>query len=65
MSVVKVLKKAGIYEVNHLFPTRTGFHEPDLTALMRKLIDLARGSGRPHFDSRKEGVQRSTYGSLW
>jgi hypothetical protein len=42
VSVLKALKRAGIYEVNHLLPTRTGFHELDLSAFTRKHLDLAR-----------------------
>ena len=41
VSVVKTLKRAGIYEVNHLLPTRGGFHEFDLKAFAKNLLDSA------------------------
>ena len=41
VSVLKALKKGGIYEVNHLLPTRTGFHELDFKAFTKKLVDLS------------------------
>lgn len=40
VSVLKAMKSSGIYEVNHLLPTRAGFHELDLIAFTRKLLDL-------------------------
>jgi hypothetical protein len=42
VSVLKGLKSSGLYEVNHLLPTRAGFHELDLRAFTEKLHDLAR-----------------------
>src|ERR1035441_9832190 len=41
VSVLKAMKSSGIYEVNHLLPTRAGFHELDLRAFTRKLLALA------------------------
>src|ERR1035437_236444 len=41
VSVLKALKESGIYEVNHLLPTRAGFHELDLMAFTKKLLDLS------------------------
>jgi hypothetical protein len=41
VSVLKALKESGIYEVNHLLPTRGGFHELDLSAFARKMLDFA------------------------
>ena len=41
VSVLKAMKSSGIYEVNHLLPTRAGFHELDLNAFTKKLLDLA------------------------
>jgi hypothetical protein len=46
VSLLKALKSSGIYEVNHLLPTRSGFHELDLTAFTKKLVDLAPGHKR-------------------
>lgn len=43
VSVLQALKEASIYEVNHLSPTRPGFHELDLEALNRKFVTLASG----------------------
>jgi TniQ len=40
VSVLKAMKSSGIYEVNHLLPTRAGFHELDLRAFTNKLLDL-------------------------
>ena len=40
MSVLKALKSSGIYEANHLLPTRAGFHELDLNAFTNELLDL-------------------------
>ena len=42
VSVLKDLKRAGIYEVNHVLPTRSGFHEFDLKAFAKNLLDSAR-----------------------
>ncbi len=42
MSVLKTLKRAGIYEVNHFLPTRGGFHEFDLKAFVKNLLDSTR-----------------------
>lgn len=39
VSVLKDIKRAGIYEVNHLLPTRGGFHEFDLKAFAKNLLD--------------------------
>jgi len=41
VSVLKAMKKSGIYEVNHLLPTRAGFHELDLMVFTKKLLDLS------------------------
>jgi transcriptional regulator with XRE-family HTH domain len=41
VSVLRALQSSGIYEVNHLLPTRAGFHELDLEAFTKKLLDLA------------------------
>ena len=41
VSVLKALKGCNIYEVNHLLPTRAGFHELDLMAFTQKLLALA------------------------
>jgi hypothetical protein len=41
VSLLEAIKKAGIYEINHLLPTRAGFHELDLKAFSQKLFDLA------------------------
>ena len=41
VSVLKAMKSSDIYEVNHLLPTRAVFHELDLRAFSRKLLDLA------------------------
>lgn len=41
VSVLKALKEAGIYEVNHLLPTQAGFHERDVETFERKLVTLA------------------------
>jgi transcriptional regulator with XRE-family HTH domain len=38
VSVLKALKESGIYEVNHLLPTRAGFHELDVKAFTEKLL---------------------------
>jgi hypothetical protein len=60
VSLLKALKSAGIYEVNHLLPTRAGFHELDLTALTRKFIDLAPA----HNHSSTEGKEIVTLRSI-
>jgi hypothetical protein len=41
VSVLKTLKSSGIYEVNHILPTRAGFHELDLRAFTKKIRDLS------------------------
>jgi hypothetical protein len=41
VSVLQALKQDGTYEVNHLLPTRAGFHELDVEAFIRKLLALA------------------------
>jgi TniQ len=41
VSVLRALKRSGIYEVNYLLPTRAGFHELDLGAFTKRLVDLA------------------------
>jgi hypothetical protein len=52
VSVLQALKSGGIFEVNHLLPTRSGFHEHDVEAFCRKLLTLAprpaspKGTGR-------------------
>jgi hypothetical protein len=52
VSVLQALKSGGIFEVNHLLPTRSGFHEQDVEAFCRKLLALAphpaspKGTGR-------------------
>jgi hypothetical protein len=38
VSVLEALKKDGLYEVNHLLPTRDGFHELDVEAFRQKLM---------------------------
>jgi len=40
-SLLQFLKKAGVYEVNHLLPTRAGFHELDIEAFRQRLLTLA------------------------
>ena len=40
VSVLKVLRGSGIYEVKHLLPTRAGFHELDLNLFTEKMLDL-------------------------
>jgi hypothetical protein len=39
--ILKALKAASIYGVNHLLPTRAGFHELDLRAFTKKMLDLS------------------------
>jgi hypothetical protein len=41
VSVLRALKRSGIYEVNHLLPTRGGFHTLDLKLFAENLLDLA------------------------
>jgi hypothetical protein len=41
VSVLKELKKTGLYEVKHLLPKQAGFHERDVHAFSRKLVALA------------------------
>jgi hypothetical protein len=40
VSVLQALKREGVYEVNHLLPTRAGFHELDIEAFRQKLLVL-------------------------
>ena len=40
VSVLKALRSSGIFEVNHLLPTRAGFHELDVRAFTEKMLDL-------------------------
>jgi len=60
VSALRALKQAGIYEVNHLLPTRGGFHELDLNAFTRKLVDLA----QDHKPSSVQGEQTVTLQSV-
>lgn len=46
--MLHAIKEAGVYEVNHLLPTRAGFHELDLAAFSQKLFPLA-----PQADSQE------------
>jgi hypothetical protein len=39
--MLEALKKDGLYEVNHLLPTRAGFHELDIEAFRQALMALA------------------------
>jgi hypothetical protein len=55
VSVLKDIKRAGIYEVNHLLPTRSGFHELDLKAFANNLLDSA-GDHEPSSIRGKETV---------
>jgi hypothetical protein len=41
VSVLKALKRSGIYEVKHRLPTRAGYHELDLIGFTQKLLALA------------------------
>jgi hypothetical protein len=43
VSVLEALKSNGLYEVNHLLPTRAGFHELDIETFSKKLLALAPG----------------------
>jgi hypothetical protein len=54
VSVLKALKRAGIYEVNHRLPTRGGFHEFDLKAFAKNLLDSA--EDREPFSIRGKGT---------
>jgi hypothetical protein len=47
VSVLRALKDAGIYEVNHLLPTRPGFHELDVKAFNKKFVALVSSSVSP------------------
>jgi hypothetical protein len=40
VSVLHALKEGSIYEVNHLLPTRAGFHELDLDAFRQRVLAL-------------------------
>ena len=55
VSVLKAVKISGLYEVNHLLPTRGGFHEFDLRAFAEKLLDLAQDH-KPHSIRGKETI---------
>jgi hypothetical protein len=55
VSVLKALKRTGIYEVNHILPTRGGFHEFDLRAFAKNLLDSA-GDYKPSSILGKETV---------
>jgi hypothetical protein len=44
VSVLQALKEGGIYEVDHLLPTRAGFHELDLEAFRQKFLALVPGN---------------------
>ena len=60
VSVLKALRSSGIFEVNHLLPTRAGFHELDLNAFTNRLLDLAPA----HKDLAAEGRGTATLQSV-
>jgi hypothetical protein len=68
VSVLQALKRDRLYEVNHLLPTRAGFHELDLEAFRQKLVALAPyqfpspGSGQEGFTLR--GIMRGQHDPL-
>jgi len=41
VSVLQALKREGLFEVNHLLPTRAGFHELDIEVFTQKLLVLS------------------------
>ncbi len=47
VSVLAALKREGLYEVNHLLPTRAGFHELDIETFRQKLMALAQCQSPP------------------
>jgi hypothetical protein len=53
VSVLKALKGSDIYEVDHLLPTRGGFHELDLRAFTEKLVDLAPDHKRSSIEGKE------------
>lgn len=68
VSVLQAVKRDRLYEVNHLLPTRAGFHELDLEAFRQKLVALAPyqfpspGSGQEGFTLR--GIMRGQHDPL-
>jgi hypothetical protein len=68
VSVLQALKRDRLYEVNHLLPTRVGFHELDIEAFRQKLVALAPcqspspGSGHEGFTLR--GIMRGQHDPL-
>jgi hypothetical protein len=59
VSVLQALKEGGIYEVNHLLPTRAGFHELDLDAFRQKFLVLDSGDMTPDISSIESVTLRS------
>jgi hypothetical protein len=45
VGVLRVLKNVGIFEFNHLLPTRGGYHQLDIDAFTTKLLALAPPEG--------------------
>jgi len=68
VSVLKGLKIAGLYEVNHLLPKQPGFHERDVEVFNQKLLALAPDRTTLHFQSATQttlqAAMRSHHQSL-
>jgi len=45
VAVLRTLKNSGIFEFNHLLPTKGGYHELDIDAFMKRLLALAPPEG--------------------
>jgi hypothetical protein len=41
VELLKHLRKIGLFEVNHLFPTKSGYHERDISVFRQKLLALS------------------------
>jgi hypothetical protein len=46
VSVLRALKESGIFEFNHLLPSKAGYHELDLNSFTKKLLALAPPKGK-------------------
>jgi len=53
VGVLRALKNSGIFEFNHLLPTKGGYHELDIDAFTKRLLALAPPAGPAKDDASR------------
>jgi hypothetical protein len=59
VGVLRALKNSGIFEFNHLLPTKGGYHELDIDAFTKRLLALAPPTG-PASSNANESIALKT-----